>query len=172
MDEGVVMSDKTLRLSDPFPEKDIQWRAQQVGIGTKGPWAMVLAYVDARAVQDRLDAVVGPPNWQTRFSVVDGGVFCELSIRSGDGWVTKMDGSPETQVEAFKGGISKALVRTASQWGIGRYLYHLPSTFAPETRTDRPEFKEKHLWHQAKTKDGKTFYWKPPSLPDSALPKK
>jgi len=54
------------KLKDPFPSSDITWRVQQSGKKKNGdPYAMVLAYVTARAVMDRLDDVLGTENWST-----------------------------------------------------------------------------------------------------------
>lgn len=152
---------RVMKLSDPFRKDEIKWRVGQCGSGNKGYWAQLLAYVDARSVQDRLDQVVGPMNWQSAFEFLDDGVMCTLSIRcSSTGvWIRKQDGSPETKVEAFKGGISKALVRAGSAWGIGRYLYGLGITWA-ETSENYQQG-----WNRAQTKDRKTFYWKEPQLP-------
>lgn len=125
---------------------------------------MCLAYVDSRAVQNRLDDVVGPDFWKVNYEHIQGGVMCHLSIKSGDEWVTKSDGAPETQVEGFKGGISKALVRTASVWGVGRYLYDLDIAWA--------RFVEKSSESRSVKIDGKFFEWLPPKLPAWALPVK
>jgi hypothetical protein len=151
------------KLKAPFELADIEWRVARSGISpsTKKPWAMVLAYVDARAVQDRLDQVCGPSNWKDEYTHVEGGVVCRLSIRVNGEWITKENGSPETKVEAFKGGLSKALVRAASTWGIGRYLYKIEENFAifvDDKSSNRV------------TIDGQTFYWVPPALPQWALP--
>lgn len=152
-----------LKLKEPFPASDLEWRIQRSGMGARGPWAMCLAYVDARAVQDRLDEVCGAENWKDEYEHLPNGVMCRLSIRVGESWIIKENGAPETDIESFKGGISKALVRTASTWGIGRYLYKLPATFAKFV--DRGHENA----HQAKI-DGKDFYWIPPPLPSWALP--
>ena len=37
----------------------------------------------------------------------------------------KTDGAENTDYEPVKGGLSDAMKRAASQWGIGRYLYKL-----------------------------------------------
>jgi hypothetical protein len=83
----------------------------------------MLSYITARQVMDRLDAVVGPENWQNRFTEVKGIMVCEIGIRTEDGWVWKSDGSDETDIEAEKGALSGALKRAAVHWGIGRSLY-------------------------------------------------
>ena len=47
-------------LAEPFKDEDVFWRIDRA----YGNWARVLCYLDARAVMDRLDATVGPENWQ------------------------------------------------------------------------------------------------------------
>lgn len=162
------------RLKEPFPLKDIEWRIQRNGWSNGKPWAMVLAYVDARAVMDRLDDVFGIDGWEDCYEHRQDGVMCSLTCDFGERLdldmayrrrITKHDGSPETQVEAFKGGISKALVRTAVKFGIGRYLYKLESNFAECTTEKRKDW-FKHF----DKKEGKTVYWRPPALPLWALP--
>lgn len=117
-------------LADPFPPGDIDWRPGRVNKDkTK---AMALAYLDARAVMDRLDEVCGPERWQDTYVVgPQGGLICRLSIRVNGEWVTKEDGAENTDVEAVKGGLSDALKRAAVKWGIGRYLYSLPRQWCP-----------------------------------------
>lgn len=92
--------------------------------------AIGLAYIDARDVMERLDAVVGPMNWQRTYSHVGDKTCCEISIRFGDGvWVTKSDGAGDTDIEGPKGAFSDSFKRAAVNWGIGRYLYDLPNTW-------------------------------------------
>lgn len=88
-------------------------------------------YADARAVQQRLDDVVGPENWKAAYEPgPDGGVLCALSIRVGDEWITKCDAAENTAVEPVRGGISQAFKRAAVAWGIGRYLYGIAPVWA------------------------------------------
>ncbi len=119
-----------LRLADPFPPADIDWKPGSVTRDkSKG---MAMAYLTSRAVQDRLDAVCGPADWRNEFREgPGGGVLCGLSVfvERPDGssdWVTKWDGADNTAVEAIKGGLSGSMKRAAVMWGIGRYLYDLP----------------------------------------------
>jgi hypothetical protein len=56
------------------------------------------------------------------------GVIASIAIKhpeSGE-WVEKQDGSGASDMEPFKGGISGALKRAATAWGIGRELYSYP----------------------------------------------
>lgn len=117
------------QLAAPFPASEIEWR---VGTVTKDKTkGMALAYLTARAVQDRLDEVFGPDGWSSDFQLTDKGFLCTLTCRFGDKWVRKTDGADSTQIEATKGGISGALKRAAVQLGIGRYLYYLPNVWHP-----------------------------------------
>ena len=48
--------------------------------------------MDARAIQDRLDEVLGVEGWQDDYECLpDGSVVCRLRLRLGDEWVTKVD---------------------------------------------------------------------------------
>lgn len=161
------MSIEFKALTEPFEPKCVLWRVGRAGLTNDGkPWAMVLAYVDARAIQERLDQVCGPENWKVEYQPVGKAFLCGLSIKCGVEWVTKWDGSDETDIEAFKGGISKSLVRAASVWGIGRYLYDLPDGWATFTL----ETKNAYGRAEIPAKSGKWFGWHPPELPSWARP--
>ena len=123
------------KLKEPFPYEDIEWRLQQADKGKNGIWGKCLAYVTNRAICNRLDEVVGPENWKNEFKTgPDGGVLCGLSIKVDGEWVTKFDGSENTNIEAVKGGLSGAMKRAASTgWGIGRYLYNLEESWVEVT---------------------------------------
>lgn len=114
-------------LAAPFPEDEIEFlpRAQSNGK------ALGLAYIDARTVMNRLDAVVGPGNWTFDFDVIapDGKmVRGRLTVLG----VTKCDaGEASTEEEILKSAVSDALKRCAVHFGIGRYLYYLPRVWAP-----------------------------------------
>lgn len=111
-------------LKAPFPGDQISWRVGSTTADkSKG---MALGYIDARDIMDRLDKVVGPENWQCRYSASDKKTVCEIDIWvEGRGWVTKADGAGDSDVEAEKGALSDAIKRAASRWGVGRYLYDL-----------------------------------------------
>lgn len=116
------------RLKAKFPKHEIKWRIGATN-GRKnrdGSWekeptlGLPLAYIDARAVMDRLDDVVGPDNWSNRFEETPTGrVICYLTIFG----ITKADGAGATDMEGEKGGLSDAFKRAAVHFGIGRYLY-------------------------------------------------
>lgn len=105
------------QLKNPFEPKLVKFRP---GGGQQ------LAYIDARDVMKRLDDVLGTENWQDKYTAVDGGFVCELSLRIAGEWITKSNGANTTKVEAVKGGISGAFKRAAVNFGVGRYLYYMP----------------------------------------------
>jgi hypothetical protein len=159
-------------LQDCFNPLDIEWRIQQAGWKDDKPWAMVLAYVTNRAVMNRLDDVCGPESWQNKYIVEpDQAITCGIGIKCGDEWVWKYDASEATDIEAIKGGRSGAMKRAAVQWGIGRYLYNLDTSFAL-CSISAPPPQEKPLWNKHyDSKEKKGFFWKTPDLPKWALPK-
>lgn len=114
---------------------------------------------------DRLDQVLGSENWKVAYEFHgQTGVICNLSLKIGGEWITKQDGAEMTDIESFKGGISSALKRAGSAWGMGRYLYSLDAGFAQIVDKGTPGC------HYGKTKENDVFYWTPPSLPSWALP--
>jgi hypothetical protein len=155
-----------------FPAEDIEWRIQQAGEKNGKVWALCIAYVTNRAIQTRLDEVVGPDNWKNEFLAgPNGGVVCGLSIRVDreDGcseWVTKWDGADNTDIEQVKGGLSGAMKRAAVQWGIGRYLYELEEEFADVREDGRMRGKVKGRTPG----EDRSFRWNPPKLPAWAVP--
>lgn len=162
------------KLQAPFPESEIEWRAQRCGATQAGnPYVFVLAYVSARAVQRRLDDVFGWAGWHVEYRQERSGIICRLKTFNEHGEVVKEDGSPETDIEAFKGGISGALKRVAaSGYGIGRYLYYLDATFAPEVSTSFVKGWERARTPKTDRKMPDTeIFWLPPTLPKWALPK-
>ena len=145
-----------------FAPDEIEWRIQQAGEKNGRIWAIAVPYVTNRAIQSRLDDVVGPAHWRNEFRPgPDGGVMCGISIRVGEEWVTKWDGAENTDVEGVKGGLSAAMKRAAVQWGVGRYLYALEESFAHV---------HEHGRFRGKTRDGAAFRWDPPALPAWAVP--
>lgn len=116
------------KLECPFPPSAVSWR---IGRKSKdGAKAALLAYIDARDVMERLDKAVGPANWQCRYPLSEGGLLvCEIGLRVDGEWLWRANGAGDTAVEAEKGKCSDAFKRAAVVWGIGRYLYGLPSPY-------------------------------------------
>jgi hypothetical protein len=122
------LTPETLRaLGAAFPEDEIEFLPR----ANSGGRALALAYIDARAVMRRLDSVVGAANWAFDFELVspDGKMVKGKLTVCG---VTKCDaGEASREDEILKSAVSDALKRCAVHFGIGRYLYYLPSVWAP-----------------------------------------
>lgn len=115
------------KLKAPFPPDRVSWRIGSTnGEKTRG---LALGYIDARDVMERLDDVCGPDGWQNRYPHANGKTVCEIGLRINGEWLWKADGAGDTDVEAEKGALSDAFKRAAVRWGVGRYLYDLPSVW-------------------------------------------
>ena len=87
----------------------------------------LLMYKNARVDMTLLDEVVGPENWKRSHELINGNLFCTVSVRSYDGeWVSKQDVGTESNTEKEKGQASDAFKRACVNWGIGRELYTCP----------------------------------------------
>jgi len=89
-----------------------------------------VAYVDSRQVQDKLDDVCGPQNWQDDYKVINGNMYAGVGINVSETtedpqWVWKWDCGTESNTEKEKGESSDAFKRAAVKWGVGRFLYTL-----------------------------------------------
>jgi hypothetical protein len=132
-------------LARPFPADAVSWRvgqapkAAQAGQGDSAvAEGRALAYIDARDAEDRLDEVMGV-HWQSRHEIhlvtdkAEQSVLCVCHISllletpHGIMWISRSNGSGETDYEGQKGALSKAFVRAASAWGVGRFLYAIGS---------------------------------------------
>lgn len=117
-------------LKAPFHMEKIEFKVGATN--QEKTMGLALAYVEARAIQNRLDEVIGFNNWKTSYQEVQGGFLCSMSLRIGGEWIEKQDGAQITDYESVKGGISSAFKRVASSgWGIGRYLYGVQSEWYP-----------------------------------------
>ncbi len=115
------------QLSKSFDPQRIEWKPQATS-GDKSR-ALAIAYADARAYQDRLNAVVGA-DWSDSYTVLDGGtvVLCQLTVCG----VTRSDigEAPANDRNTATSALSQAFKRAAVKFGVGRYLYDLPATWA------------------------------------------
>ena len=99
--------------------------------------ASLLLYKTARTDYALLDETVGPERWACDYREVKGNLFCDLSIRFDDGWVTKSNCGTESNMEAEKGEASDAMKRAGFAWGIGRELYTAPFIWVPADRLQK-----------------------------------
>lgn len=88
----------------------------------------VLLYKDARVDMDILDETVGCENWQKSYQLIDGQLFCTISIwdENKHQWINKQDVGTESNIEKEKGRASDAQKRAGFALGIGRCLYTAP----------------------------------------------
>lgn len=101
---------------------DIECRVQT--INAKG--LSLLLYKNARVDAQKLDAAVGPENWQCRFYECKGTLFCSVGVKSLSEWVWKDDAGAPSNMESQKGEASDAFKRACFKHGIGRELYTAP----------------------------------------------
>lgn len=140
------MDDLRLKLAEPFEPDEIHWR---VGATNRDKTrCLPLAYIDARAVMDRLDDVCGIDGWQDSYTIENGRTVCALAIRFGRDWIVKQGVAGDTDVEAIKGAESDALKRAAVKWGVARYLYSLKSGWVELENSQIPEAALKKLADQ------------------------
>lgn len=110
-------------LRRPFTPEAIRFKAQVTGDTDKAgkAWAITVAYIDARLVIERLNAVVGG-EWIERYAGAGPGgtEWCTLTIR----------GQTHSDVGEGKGKgiVSDALKRAAVRFGIGVSVYATPRT--------------------------------------------
>ncbi len=116
-----------IALARPFPVAAVKWKPGKVTRDKKS--ALAMAYMDARMPMIRLDSTVGPEGWEDAYRAVqvgaDCGVECALTILG----VTKCGIGVPSKVETLKGAYSDSLKRAAVKFGIGRYLYAVPSVW-------------------------------------------
>lgn len=137
MEKSIAQSDNNpdwtriaAELAAPFDPDDVDFRVQ--GRASTEGKAQILAYIDARTVQDRLDAVVGIENWSfdwTAIATDDKGEIVSVKATITVYGISKSDVGVASNVEGDKGAVSGGEKRAAVQWGIGRYLYALPATW-------------------------------------------
>lgn len=108
---------------------DIECRAQQVDKAFK--WCSLLLYKNARVDMQILDETFGRFGWQRTHEIINGRLYCTVSIYDNDKkqWVSKQDVGTESNTEAEKGQASDAFKRACFNIGIGRELYTSPKIF-------------------------------------------
>lgn len=131
------------KLRQPFEPRFIDWKINNYNSAkTK---AMITFHIDARAVQHRLNEVLGVEGWSFTYTELekDEGVHGKLTIfvtpdkmkyeKSGEDCllreVTREDvgyASTTNKAEWYKDAVSDALKRCAVHFGVGHFLYALP----------------------------------------------
>ncbi len=121
-------------LAQPFAPEDLEWRLQRaLEDKCRG---IAVPYVTNRAIQARLDEVVGVDGWYNDYRPWHGAgkkesQLCGISIYFPEkGFITKWDGAEDSDIEPVKGGLSDSMKRAAVQWGIGgRVLYSMDTVW-------------------------------------------
>lgn len=104
----------------------------------------LLLYKDARVDQNILDETFGPFRWQRSHQVIDGNLYCTVSIKSDSGeWVSKQDVGVESYTEKEKGQASDSFKRACFNWGIGRELYTAPFIWVGRDKANIYEYNGK-----------------------------
>ena len=95
-------------------------------ISAKG--CSLLLYKDARVDMRILDETFGSMNWQRKHEVIDGNLYCTVSVwdPEKEQWISKQDVGTESYTEKEKGQSSDSFKRACFNFGIGRELYSSP----------------------------------------------
>nr|DAH88848.1 MAG TPA: Rad52/22 family double-strand break repair protein [Caudoviricetes sp.] len=123
---------------------EIDCRIQSIGQNKTGAvGTTILLYKDARVDMNILDETVGAMNWQRGHSVIDGNLYCTISIwdEEKEQWIAKSDVGTESNTEKEKGQASDSFKRAGFNWGIGRELYSAPFVYI---QLDKSEYIERN----------------------------
>ncbi|MCM3390537.1 hypothetical protein LG296_19735 (plasmid) [Ureibacillus chungkukjangi] len=156
-------------LAEPMGDNEIEWKVQTVTSSPNGLKALVVPYVQVRAIQSRLDEVCGL-NWKSEFKILPMGsahaIECTISIFHENKWISRSDAAEPTNIESIKGGYSDSMKRAAVQYGIGRFLYSLPPQWVP-IQNNRPNQSHEYINSKYKVNGRPEFvkgYYIRPSL--------
>lgn len=94
----------------------------------------LLLYKDARVDQNILDETFGIFGWQRSHHLIDGNLYCTVSVRNPETgeWIHKQDVGKESNAEKEKGQASDSFKRACFNLGIGRELYTAPFIWIPK----------------------------------------
>ena len=139
-------------LEVPFDPSQIEWRVMNT---TKSQplRGQVVPYADQRAYTDRLNALFTPAGWTRKYVIHTSANFersgdqkivakvlvtCELTIfglgshsATGEEWADDSNAGTSAEAQAFK--------RSASCFGLGRYLYYFTGTWVDLDERKRPK---------------------------------
>jgi len=96
----------------------------------------LLLYKDARVDQRILDETFGMFGWQRKHFVLDGNLYCTVSIWDDEKqqWIEKQDVGTASNMEQTKGEASDSFKRACFSVGIGRELYTAPFIWIPSSK--------------------------------------
>lgn len=125
----MLTKDEIAELRKPFRADQVKFKiqTQPKGTGNDG-WGVVVSYLDARDVAERLDVVIGG-DWQDTYELFGKALECSLTVNG----VTRKDvGEAASAKELY----SDAFKRAAVKFGVGAFLYRMPTIMAKLTRKD------------------------------------
>ena len=146
------IKDLVAALEVPFDPSQIEWRVMNT---TKSQplRGQVVPYADQRAYTDRLNALFTPAGWTRKYAIHTSANFertsdqklvakvlvtCELTIfglgshsATGEEWADDPNAGTSAEAQAFK--------RSASCFGLGRYLYYFTGTWVDLDERKRPK---------------------------------
>lgn len=130
------MNNKILaELAKPFHPSRITWKPG--ALNGKKDSALALAYADPRAYQNRLDEVCGL-DWAVSYTPWGDRIICHLTI---NGITRSSTGEPDSDSERNEnsGSVAEAMSfkRACAMFGLGRYLYSMPSMWVEYDATRR-----------------------------------
>ncbi|MBX2997920.1 MAG: hypothetical protein KF893_05370 [Caldilineaceae bacterium] len=132
-----TMQEILKELSKPFHPSHITWKPGVLNRDKNK--ALALAYADLRAYQNRLDEVCGM-NWSVSYTPWGDRIVCHLTI---NGVTRSSTGEPDSQSEkseiAGTAAEAQAFKRACAMFGLGRYLYNLPTVWC-EFDSERKQF--------------------------------
>jgi hypothetical protein len=140
-------------LEVPFDPSQIEWRVMNTTKGQQLARGQVVPYADQRAYTDRLNALFTPAGWTRKYTIHTSANFerssdrkivakvlvtCELTIfglgshsATGEEWADDPNAGTSAEAQAFK--------RSASCFGLGRYLYYFTGTWVDLDARKRPK---------------------------------
>lgn len=177
-----IVSENADDLKEPFEPQFVHWRVQSNFVNKGQKAAFVVPYLDARRVEERLDDVLGPEQWQATYEEMEigGAVIVKCSLKMFDSEkqniVLRQDYGEEEIVDYNNNALltakAQAFKRACSAFGLGRYLYL-------DAEEEYVELKESHKGLENAV-DARlefddddwttTYYFERPTLPDRALP--
>ena len=139
-------------LEVPFDPSQIEWRVMNT-TKSQPVRGQVVPYADQRAYTDRLNALFTPAGWTRKYVIHTSANFersrdqkivakvlvtCELTIfglgshsATGEEWADDPNAGTSAEAQAFK--------RSASCFGLGRYLYYFTGTWVDLDERKRPK---------------------------------
>lgn len=152
-----TIADAVPHLRRPFALNAVRWKVQ-VNPKANGS-ALLVAYIDARLVAERLNAVC-PDLWEDAYAPVDGGLRCLITLTEGGvasfiGDKTILRARTRSDVGWSRGTgsnidlktlYSDAFKRAAVKWGVGVSIYALPQAWLSASKMKEVGPANKKTW--------------------------